>query len=982
MTSEQQSDPNVRVHHSVLGRTRLRIAPVQPRADLLKALVNKIAFHEGIVAVRSNPWSGSILVEHDKALAPDAVALMVRDLWHTGLSGRNQTGRDTRPWHALPVGEAKKAFKSKNGLSHSEASRRLALAGENRLPEPLPPPLAGLLASQFRSLPVALLTGSGVLSVATGGFLDAVLTFGVIAINAGVGASTESWTSRLIRSLANPSDPDVPVLRSGRQIDIATSRVAPGDWIVLRPGIAVPADGRLIRADALTVDESALTGESASVLKDANAATALEATLSARSSMVYRNTIITNGTGLAIVTATGVDTETGRVRLLLESTRPPPPPMERALDQLGVNLTISFLGASALLAILLLFRGQALTAVTKSTIALAVSAIPEGLPALAAMSKALSAREMAREGAFVRNINVLETAANIDILCLDKTGTLTQNRMEAVVVQTLNRRHAAMEPADCDDVLSVAWVATLCNDAYGLDGDENASGSGTERALLAFARAAGLDVEALKAEYPRDAELLRSNNRLYMVTEHTKDNKPTLAVKGGPGQVLDLCSTVRDRSRSLPLTAQGRADILAQNDALAREGLRVLGFARSYGASLSDGEPHNLEWLGVVGLRDPLRPEASEALEIFKRAGLHRIILTGDQTGTARKLAEDLGLGRDGSLDVIDASEIRDLTQPALASLARSGEVFARVSPSDKLAIIRALQSEGHVVAMTGDGVNDGPALRAADVGVAMGKTGTAVARDVADIVIADDNLLAFSTALRRGRTADENLRRAVRFLLATNTSEVALILAEALLDPASIETPAELFWLNLVSDIFPALGLAMSRPATDILDRPPRPATMNVFGPMEIKQVARDALLVASSPMITHLLANLRHGRGPRARGKVFLSLAANQLGYALNLQPLGKGERLAEHPVLWSTAIGFALLALPFAIPTLRRALRIAPPRTWEAGATVGLSFATPALRLIVSPQVAKYAALALKAAYVATDIATLPRTGIKRP
>ena len=949
---DHRLEPHVRVHHAIGGRTRLRLAPLAGRADLLSALARRVAARQGVTSVRENSLSGSLLVDHDKRLAPEAIAAIARDLWRAGLTAPVQPApadAAEQTWHALPAPMVLAAFAAKQPLTNAQAHERVTRIGENRLPEPTPTPFAHLLAAQLKSAPVALLGGSAVLSLATGGLVDAALTLGVIALNAGIGVSTESWTRRLIRSLARPSDPDAVVLRDGIETHVPTSRVAPGDWMVLKPGVAAPADGRLISAEGLMVDEASLTGESLPVEKDAEAIVSLTAPLGARRTMIHRGGIVTNGSGLAVVTATGEATEIGRVRTLLRNARPPVPPMERALDRLGVRLTIACLGASSLLAVLLLVRGERISAVVKSAVALAVSAIPEGLPALAASTKALAARAMSREGAYVRNVNVLETAASIDVLCLDKTGTLTQNRMEAAIVRTL---HATFEPSVGRPFPAsarlIAKIAALCNDAELSGATDLSSGSGTELALLHFARDAGFDVAALRSAQPRRAVLPRTQARLYMATEHSARGGALLAVKGAPHQVLGLCSTVRAGARALPLDDATSAAILAQNEVLAHEGLRVLGFARGRGRTLAEGEPEGLEWLGLVGLRDPLRPGAEAAIRTFQRAGLRTVILTGDQAGTARKLASDLGMAPDGAVDVVDASELRGLPPDEIAKLADAADVFARVSPSDKLAIIEALQAQGHVVAMTGDGVNDGPALRAADVGIAMGKSGADVARDVADIVIADDDLASLAAALSRGRAADENLRRAVRFLLATNASEVVLLLAEALHGPDALETPAQLFWLNLMTDVFPALGLAMARPAADILERAPRPATEDIFGRHEAGAIAADALRIATPAIFTHFFATLRHGSGPRTRGLTFLSLASHQLTQALRLRPGRPASDLLDRPIELGVAAAYALLAATFAIPPLRRVLRIAAPRPLEVALILGFSLAPLALRL----------------------------------
>jgi Ca2+-transporting ATPase len=954
VTFDHRLEPFVRVHHAIRGRTRLRLDPLRARPDLLIALSRRLAARNGVKDVRESALSGALLVEHDASLSAESIAQITREIWRGGLSAPAPAATPDvadKPWHAMPSATVLTAFASgSDGITETEARERLHRIGENRLAEPAPPPVLALLVDQFKSVPVALLGGSAFLSLATGGVIDAALTIGVIALNAGIGASTESWTANLIRRLARQTDLDAVVLRDGVEAVVPSSRIAPGDCIVLKPGAAVPADGRLISAEALMIDESSLTGESFPAEKSAKSVVTPNAALASRRTMVHRGGVVTNGAGVAVVTATGAATEIGRVRHMLEHTQAPKPPMERTLDELGVRLTIACLGASGLLAAMLFMRGAPWSAVAKSAVALAVSAIPEGLPALAASTKAMAARAMSREGAYVRNVNVLETAANVDVICFDKTGTLTQNRMHAAVVQTLLKRHeiSDSEPA-ARSVRLLASIAALCNDASLSDAEAPSAGSGTELALLHLAKAAGLNIEALHIAHPRRGVLVRSETRLYMATEHATGDATLLAVKGAPHQVLGLCSSVRVGAQPQPLDEPMRAAIRAQNEALAREGLRVLGVARGLNHGLGEGAPRDLEWLGLVGLRDPLRPGAAKTVQVLQRAGLRTLILTGDQAGTARRLAEELGFSSDGEIGVIDASALRDMAPDALRHAARSTEVFARVSPADKLAIIRALQADGRTVAMTGDGVNDGPALRAADIGIAMGKSGADVARDVADIVIADDDLASLTTALARGRAADQNLRRAVRFLLATNASEVALLLAEGLHGPDALETPAQLFWLNLMTDVFPALGLAMARPASDILRTPPRNRSEDAFGRREIGAIATDALRIAAPAVLTHVLGTARHGSGPRTRGLTFLSLASHQLAHALRLRPGRPASELFDQPIEVGVAASYTLLAAPFAIAPLRRILRITPPKPIEAAMIIGLSFVPLAARVL---------------------------------
>ena len=980
---DRRAEPHVRVHHAIGGRTRLRLPPLKNRPAMLVQLCQLLKAERGIIAVTSNPRSCSMLIEHNHALSAEAIAETVRDLWRERgdppqetLRKRAKSARvtilskpeaETRPWHALTPEAAKTAFDSPHGLRDVDALVRLKSEGENRLAEPAGVPFSSRLAGQFKSLPVGLLTGSAVLSLATGGVFDAALTLVVIGLNAGIGLSTEDWTEKLIERLIRPVDLDVTVKRDGRNVTCRASQLVPGDWIVLSPGNAVPADARLLHANALSVDESDLTGESVPVLKEADARVAPDAPLSERRTMVFSNTIVTSGRGLAIVTATGGNTETGRLHLLMEGAEPPQPPLERALNRLGAGLTIACLGASGITAVILLSRGQPWVKVMRSAVALAVSAIPEGLPALAATTKALTAREMAKEGAFLRNINVLETTASMDIICLDKTGTLTLNCMDAATLSTVRARTHLKDGPFTEDIQEAARIAALCNDAEFAAGGEPKTGSGTEIALLNFADRVGINIPNLLAENRRINTLERASGRLYMVTEHANGDDILLAVKGAPEQVLSLCTHVRDGMRTRTLGKTSRRKILDENAALSRDGLRVLGLARAGGRRLSDGSPGSLEWLGLIGLRDPLRPEAPEAIETFKKAGLHRVILTGDQASTAAKLAGELGLGS-GSMTVIDMGDPdnRGLPPPELAKLAKSGQVFARVSPSDKLEIIRALQSEGHIVGMTGDGVNDGPALRAADVGFAMGRSGTDVARNVADIVIADDDLRALAKTIQRGRAAEDNLRRAVRFLVATNASEISLLLGEALVSPNSTTSAAEMFWLNLMTDVFPALGFAMAPPKSDLMTRPPRAPDQALFSPRDVRKLIADAAGISVPTLLSYGLALRRFGPGPDARGLTFLSLAANQLGYALQLDQTGKEPFKDRQPILTGAGIGYLLLGLPFAFGPLRRSMRMGAPKPRHAALAMTMSLMTPALRLLLPTSAANVTAFALRTAY----------------
>lgn len=941
-------------HRGVPGRTRLRLHPSHHTMETLAAAADALSRHGSVRAVSSNTIVLSLLVEHDLALPAEAIVELVETALAQGQESA-ETGGTLRPlashpWHTLEPAAALTALASApHGLPVNEVAARLALYGPNTLPAPMGRAAATIFADQFQSLPIMLLLGSAGLSVLSGGLLEAAVTTAVVGLNAGIGFSSEFSTEKLIRKLTRPHEPIVPVRRDGETISVPASSIAPGDIIGLSLGTPVAADARLIEADELAVDESILTGEAYPARKLASADLPLATPLPGRSTMVHRGGVVAAGRGAGVVTATGLDTEIGRIQRLLATVRTPKAPMDRELERLGVTLTLGCLAAGGVLMAMMRLRGAPWLSVVRSGIALAVSAIPEGLPAIAATSKALAADALLKDGVLVRNLSVLETAGSVDVLCLDKTGTLTQGRMAATVVRSVRSRHDidpslhTAAPALGPDSSALVRVAILCNDAeVRLDGE--VTGSGTEAALLALAETTGWSLQELRAEAPRVDAWYRNPTRSYMATEHLSKDGRFIAVKGAPEQVLDLCTMALVDGKAKALTSQLRRSILRQNDELAGEGLRILGFAHTSEGSLQTGVLAGLHWLGLVGLADPLRPGAAELVASFQRAGIRPLILTGDQAATAKVLAQSLDLSNDGSLDVVDASDLHGMSPQEIAELARSTEVFARVNPTDKLKIVQALQAEGHVVAMTGDGINDGPALRAADIGIAMGGSGSQVAKDVADVVITKDGLADIAAFLAKGRTAEDNIRRSVRFLLGTNLSETLLLLLEGLNGADELETPLELLWLNLVTDVFPALGLALAPSSEDVLARKPRDARRPLLGKGEYAGLGADATNMALKGLTAHILGMAHYGSGPRARGMTFLTLGAAQLAHTLVLAPQRKGRRgdslLSRWSVESGVAISSALLLAPYVFPRLGRILGIARPRASDMALSLAIA------------------------------------------
>ncbi|WP_374573338.1 cation-translocating P-type ATPase [Phenylobacterium sp.] len=957
----------VRVRHYIPGRTRLEaLAPLDPagRDELAAALAAR-----GWTLAGFNTVTRSLLVQHPPGCSPTEVVDTVGEALAGRLIARTPAGpRPVRTPQAdadlarlmtLPADKVLKLVgASRSGLDEDEAARRLAEAGPNALPVARRRPRVAILGAQLSTLPVALLAGSALLSLATGGAFDAAVTVGVIALNAGIGFFTEDAVESLIARLGKPVEHTIMVMRAGGPRLMSARDIAPGDVLLLGPGQAIPADARLIEARDLTVDESILTGESQGVEKTARPLERGDGPLAERANMVHAGSVVIGGQGLAVAVRTGANTEAAAVRGLIANARPPKPVIEEKLDGFSRTLVYAALAASGVVLAVGLIRRRPPVDMIRSAVSLAVASLPEGLPAVATTTFALEAKAMEKRGVFVRMLPAIESIGAIDTLCLDKTGTLTENRMSVAGAAAGSALYGVAEgptliradgaPAEEKDRRALAALAeavALCNTAEpGVGGEGN--GSGTELALLAFAALAGTDVEAVRTAAPRLSARERSQARRYMFTLHERDGEQLVFAKGAPDEVLALCLHERRTRGRIALDEVRRDEILAQNAELAGRGQRVLGVARRRArtGAFDPDAPDDFEWLGLVGLADPLRPSARQAVAMFQAAGVRTLMITGDQPVTARAIAAELDLAGGGAVRVISGAEMAELDDAALAEAARQATVFARVSPADKLRIVRALQANGAVVGMLGDGVNDGPALREARVGIAMGKKGSDVAREVADVVIADDDLAALGRAVARGRSTDDNIRNAVRFLLSTNLSEVLVMLAESFGGPQELETPMELFWLNLVTDVLPAIGLAMAEPAGDVMARDPAALQGPILQPGEFATLGLDGVQIAAAALIAHLAYTRRMPPGPGSRTATFLTLAGAQLVQAFSLRDRSPGERAAKtlsiRRLEMTVAASAGLLVLPFAFPGLGRSMGISPARPGQLALSAGLT------------------------------------------
>lgn len=926
-------------HRTTGGRVRLKIPLLRGNAALAARLAAELLAEALIDVAEARAGSGSVIIRllealEDAALKEIVAAAIVRAQSAPGKPRAPDAlpeDADATPWHAMGVAEVagRLAADIERGLSAEMARRRLGTYGANILPQDKGESKLGLFLKQFESLPVAMLGGSAAVSLATGGVADAVATLAVVGINAVFGYATEGQAEVAIHKLMDRSFQVVPVLRDGREIRIPAAEVVPGDLLLVRPGIPISADARLIRAEKLHADESALTGETMPVAKDPGFEADPDAPIGSRPTMLHAGTLVSEGSGTAMVTATGTETAAARIALLSQSATRPRAPVEKELDHLGDQLAAVSLAACGVFFAIGLARGLPLREILKDALALAVAAVPEGLPVVATTTMSLGIRRMERKGILIRRMDTVETLGSVRILCLDKTGTLTQNRME--VIEALSGLEAEGEETAPGTMGALAEAAALNNDVESLEAAGGAE-SQTEIALLEFATRNGVDVESLRAACPRIATVERAPGRPWMATVH-EGRVPGTIVKGAPDVLLAKCTHILDEAGVRKFSEEERNRVMRLNDALAARPARVLGVAQM-AARPGEEEIADLTWIGLVAFIDPLRVGAKEFIARMHRAGLRTIMITGDQAATAAAMARELDLSGGGPLRVVDSPEISGLDADLLGGIARTTHVFSRVSAQNKLAIVRALQSDGDVVAMTGDGVNDGPALKAADVGIAMGASGSDLARDVANVVIRDDNLNTLVEAVAQGRGVYRNIRRALEFLVTTNLSEIIVGIAEAMHGPGELETPMELLWINLVSDVLPGLGLALADPDVDVMDRPPRPRGEPIVPPSDLRRMGQDSAMIAGSTLVSHFIGLARHGPGPETRAMTFLSLSLGQLLYTLTCQRSDVRKldpsRLLENRNLDAAVLASSgMAALPFFVPGLRRLLGVAPLR-----------------------------------------------------
>jgi Ca2+-transporting ATPase len=925
----------------------------------------------GIIAVSASELTGKLLILFETRLSLDEVIAVIERVTPTVLAActpaaclhtpqpkplrrspaltlvPTRTGTAPRPvqvWHTMETGEVENLLGTSrhSGLTAVIAEQRLRRDGPNRIPRARPRGALSVFLAQFGTLPVLLLSASAVVSVLTGGLADAAVIMAVVLINAGVGYVTEIQAERTIHALAEPARALATVLRGGELQAISPEALVQGDILLLAPGQFVPADLRLLETRNLSIDESALTGESHPVGKSTLPLRRGDITLGDRINMAYTGTVVTGGNGLGVVVATGPVTEMGVIQGLIGETRPPPTPIQKQLDAMGRQM-VWLSGAVCVVVFGVgVLRGYGFLQMLRAAVSLAVAAVPEGLPTVATTTLALGIRNMRRHRVLIRQLHAVETLGSVQVICLDKTGTLTMNRMSVLALYCGGERLSAVngrlfgprgesDPYGNDGLLRLLHTGALCNETQVDEGRGTyvLNGSATEVALVQLAIDRGTSITDLRRRYPLVHTDYRTEDHKYMRTVHrARADKLLVAVKGSPEEVLDLCRWQLRHNQLQALTEQDRLTILAENDRMAGEALRVLGIA--FGEINDGSEPASAElvWLGLMGLADPIRHGVKDLIALFHQAGIRTVMITGDQSATAYAIGKELGLNSAGQLEILDSSHLEKVDPQVLSALTQTASIFARVSPANKLQIVQGMQRAGRVVAMTGDGINDGPALKAADIGVAMGRGGAEVARAVADVVLEDDNLQTMIVAVSQGRTIYSNIRKSVHFLMSTNLSEIGVMLAAVGAGMGQPLNTMQLLWINLVTDIFPALALSVEPPEPDVLRLPPRDPEERILAPSHLKRYAAESLVITAGTMASYGYGVLRYGIGPRAGTLAFTTLTLAQLLHSYSCRSethgLFGGEKLPPNHYL-NSAVGASVLlqAASLVVPGLRQLL-----------------------------------------------------------
>lgn len=838
----------------------------------------------------------------------------------------------------------------KTGLSSSEASSRLEKYGPNRIESSNKRSLADKIKDQILDPMVILLIAASIISAFTGDKIEAIIIIAIVIINAIMSIYQEGQAEDSVAALQKMSSPEATVLRDGKRGKVKADQLVPGDIVILETGDIIPADMRLIDSRNLQIDESSLTGESVAVEKDAEAVYDTKVGIGDRSNSAFSSSIVTYGHGEGVITATGHDTQIGQIATSLDSVADKETPLQRQLKDLSKKLAILVIIVSILVFVVGYFRtGMDLLDNFMVAVSLAVAAIPEGLTAVVTIVLSIGMNRMVEKKAIVKNLVSVETLGSTTAICSDKTGTLTQNEMTITKVFTdfkeFDVEGSGYTPegdikldgetiTDHDQIKLLMTVASLSNDANLIEnnGLYEITGDPTEGAMLTLSEKWGIVQEDLNESHPRIDEIPFDSDRKMMTTFHKMDGTYYAMTKGAPDVVIKNATKIMVDGKLEDFTEDKKREVLEENTKLAKQALRVMAYAFKPYESLEGEEltTENIEremiFVGLTGMIDPPRPEARAAVAECHNSGIDVIMITGDYFETALAIAKDLGIAESED-QAMQGSDLNNKSEEEIREIVKTKRIFARVSPQNKVQLVNALQANGNVVAMTGDGVNDAPAIKNADIGVSMGITGTDVAKDTADMILVDDNFATIVNAVEEGRVIFSNIKKFVSFLLSCNIAEVLIVFLSILFGLPSPLTPIQLLWLNLVTDAFPALALGVEPAEADIMERPPRDPKDSILAGETGKNVILQSIAITISVLIAYIIGlnYIFPNNIEGAHTMVFATLITSELLRAFSVRSekytLKELGWFSNKNLLKANLLSFTLLLLVMYIPPLRR-------------------------------------------------------------
>lgn len=807
--------------------------------------------------------------------------------------------------------------KKTTGLSEKEAKSRLAKVGSNQLSEGEKISLLAVFFSQFQDFMVLILLIATLISGLLGEYVDAIAILSIIVLNSILGFVQEVKAERSLSALKKLSAPMAKVFRDGEWKQINASLLVPGDIVSVVSGDRIPADLRWLEATGLLVEESALTGESLPIEKIVEPLTQRDLTLADYRNMSFMGTMVVKGSGLGVIVDTGMKTEMGRIAHLIQSTEQNVTPLQRRLEQLGKILIIVALFLTALVVVTGVMHGQDLYKMFLAGVSLAVAAIPEGLPAIVTIALALGVQRMIKRKAIVRKLPSVETLGCASVICSDKTGTLTENKMTVTHIYTNKQLITLAEDGfqqQNPTLQQLLQIAVLCNNATLIQKGKKISyeGDPTEGALMVMGARGGVTRENLTENWKKVKEHpFDSVRKMMSVVVENKQKQAKLLVKGAPDVLIRDCTHILQNGRVEPITARLRQQLMEQNDKLASDALRNLAFAyRDVSGSIQtqseSGLERNLVFVGLAGMIDPPRKEVKEAIRLCRKAGIRTVMITGDHQATAEAIAVQLGIKRSNGLTVT-GREIYNMEDSDFQEQVENIDVYARVSPEHKLKIVSALQQKGHVVAMTGDGVNDAPAIKAADIGIAMGKSGTDVSKEASSLILANDNFATIVSAIEEGRHIYDNIQKFISYLLASNVGEILVMFFAMLMGLPLPLIPIQILWVNLVTDGLPAMALGVDPAEEDSMSRPPRDSKESIFARRVGWKIVTRGLLIGLCSLLAFWVTYQEGGQLELAQTVAFATLVFSQLIYVFDCRSIGT---IFERNPFSNLALCFAVL------------------------------------------------------------------------